>query len=80
VNLMRAHVCQDQFGFWFVTLEYDDGTLQRIEHGATKEHADESAWHVASTIVTDPEPWRPFPPGGVALGYHPPEPRRALGA
>lgn len=80
---MHAHVCQDDYGLWFVTLEHDDGTLELIEHNAPKEHATDTAWVLLPNDFTVEEERVPFPPGGIVPGGLPdgykPEPRRVAG-
>jgi hypothetical protein len=77
---MVFHVCQDEFGFWFVVAESDDGELRVLTHAAPLEDAAEDAeMHAArsgGSIVTEPEHTE-FPPLGECPGYTPPQPRRA---
>lgn len=74
---MWAHVCQDEYGFWFVTLERLDGNLVLMAHATTFDQAEHEASHVTDQIRVDALPHRDFPVGGIVPGYHPPEPRRA---
>jgi hypothetical protein len=83
---MLAHVCQDRFGFWFAVTEDDEG-LRLYGHAGTREDMVEDALRAVDRVGRDPalvenllvEDQRlPYPEGGLAPGYVPPEPRRAV--
>lgn len=80
---MRAvHVFQDDSGLWAVTGEHDDGRLELIAHAGTRDDMVQDAERVARRqgaggVVVE-EPHRAFPEGGLAPGYVPPGPRRAV--
>lgn len=74
---MRAHVCQDEYGMWFVVLEDAEGGLTVLAHATSQEQAEYEARADADEVVVDSEPWKDFPEGGLAPGYTKPEPRVA---
>lgn len=73
----RLHLCQDDFGFWFITRERLSGRLEVIHHADQRDRALLDAERIAERdglelLVEEPRPGvRPQP-----VGYRPPEPRR----
>jgi hypothetical protein len=72
------HVCQDQFGMWFLSVEEDDGRVWLHSHAGTREDMLEEASRisVASTVIEKAR--KPWPKGGAVTGYHKPAPRKAV--
>lgn len=73
---MIAHVCQDRFGFWFTSIEDDDGSLSLHTHAATREDALEEATRSGAREIKIGPTSMSFPEGGLAPGYTPPEPAK----
>jgi hypothetical protein len=81
----KLHVTQDDYGYWMLSLEREDGTLSLMAHQfAAPEHLIENAnelireGKVTAVIVVDPP--RPQPQAsarGVPEGYKKPAPRKA---
>jgi hypothetical protein len=77
---MRAHVCQDDYGLWFVTLEYDDGQLVLLAHATTRQSCIDETEDQTSDVIIEPEHML-WPEGGIVSDdYTAPEPRRAVNA
>jgi hypothetical protein len=70
-----AHVCQDEYGFWFF-VEESGGELTLHSHAGTKEDMLEEAERTWATEVLVEDGELPYPEGGLAPGYEPPEPRK----
>jgi hypothetical protein len=47
----KIHITQDQYGFWFMSMEEPDGTLRLLAHHFTKpDHLIEQAHEMASEV------------------------------
>jgi hypothetical protein len=78
-TLTRVHLCQDEYGFWFV-VEADELGMRLVAHSTSYDAALEDAEQVRDR--TDGELHEevgrlPYPEGGLVAGYQPPEPREA---
>lgn len=81
VDLSRVtsyHLCQDDFGLWFIVAEHDDGELAVVHHadqvGFARGDAERlAARDGAGLVVEEPHVHEPLP----AEEYVPPKPRRA---
>ena len=52
----KIHITQDEYGFWFMSLEEEDGTLKLLAHHFTKpDHLIQEAHEMAASVVIGPE-------------------------
>lgn len=78
-NLTHIHLCQDEYGFWFV-VEADELGMRLVAHSTSYGHALDDAEGVRDRTggeLYEEAGTLPFPEGGLVAGYKPPEPREA---
>jgi hypothetical protein len=79
-RIVRVHITQDDYGYWMMSFERDDGALALASSGA--EHPDtRAAYHPAEIgLAPDTEFWISEPSVALRRGdpsYHRPQARRA---
>lgn len=83
--MRKLHVTQDDSGFWILSLEQPDGSLELISHqGTSRDHVIDSARELVekkyadATIIIDP-PVKPVSddPSTWPQNYRAPAPRKA---
>jgi hypothetical protein len=81
----KFHITQDDFGFWMLSLEKEDGTLSLVAHHfSAPEHLIENAnemiaeGKVRAVVVVDPPKSRPAArAAATSAAYTKPAPRKA---
>lgn len=91
VIMQKLHITQDDFGYWMMSLESEDGSLSLMAHQFNKpDHLIEDAMELmrdgtypeAALVVSPPRSAAWIPPERLAAGascapYRRPEPRKA---
>ena len=80
----KLHITQDDYGFWMLSYEQEDGTLSLVAHQfADPEHLIEHANELVrernlnAVVMIEPPRTAPTREATAAEGYSKPEPRRA---
>ncbi len=72
-----AHIAQDEFGLWFLTIEEDGGRVWLHSHaGATVEDMEHEVEHVDVDEVRIERPRRQSPKDGAVDAYRKPTPKK----
>ena len=85
--MRKLHVAQDEYGFWMLSLEQADGTLELISHqGTSADHLIDSARDLvkekypdAALVIDAPRIAISSDPSTWPHNYHAPAPRKAGG-
>lgn len=93
-RMQKLHITQDDFGYWMMSLEREDGSLELMAHQFNRpDHLIEDALELvqdgtypeAALVVSPPRSTAWIPPQRLAAGaasepYRRPEPRKAAAA
>lgn len=88
--MQKLHITQDDFGYWMMSLEREDGSLALMAHQFNRpDHLIEDALELvqdgtypeAALVVSPPRSAAWIPPERLAAGtYQRPQPRKAAAA